>query len=51
VSCHDASRLVAPGYSPEGWQRVVDRMMKIGVQLTPAQVPIRSEERRVGKEC
>jgi virginiamycin B lyase len=40
VSCHDASRLVAPGYSPEGWQRVVDRMMKIGVQLTPAQVPI-----------
>ena len=40
VSCHDASRLVAPGYSREGWQGVVDRMMKIGVQLTPAEVPI-----------
>lgn len=40
VRCHDASRLVAPGYSREGWQGVLDRMMKLGVRLTPAEAPV-----------
>jgi virginiamycin B lyase len=40
VGCHDASRLVTPGYSHEGWQNVVSRMMKIGVTLTPDQLPV-----------
>ena len=40
VSCHDATRLKSPGYSREGWQRVVSEMMHIGVTLTPEQVPV-----------
>jgi virginiamycin B lyase len=40
VSCHDASRLNAPGYSREGWQGVLDRMIKLGVQLSPEQAPV-----------
>jgi virginiamycin B lyase len=40
VSCHDAARLVAPGYSREGWQGVLERMMKLGVQLEPGQVTV-----------
>lgn len=40
VSCHDVSRLVAPGYSREGWQDVLGRMMKLGVQLDSGQAPI-----------
>jgi virginiamycin B lyase len=40
VSCHDASRLNAPGYSRDGWQGVLDRMIKLGVQLSPEQAPV-----------
>ena len=43
VSCHDATRLKSPGYSREGWQRVVSQMMHIGVTLTPEQVPVLTE--------
>ena len=40
VRCHDAARLKSPGYSREGWQRVVSQMMRIGATLTPGQVPV-----------
>lgn len=40
VSCHDTSRLTAPGYSREGWQVVLERMTKLGVQLEPTEVPV-----------
>lgn len=43
VSCHDATRLKSPGYSREGWHRVVSQMMHIGVTLTPEQVPVLTE--------
>ena len=39
VSCHDASRLVAPGYSAAGWQDVIERMTHVGVVLSPAERP------------
>src|SRR5579864_4299265 len=39
VSCHDASRLVTPGYTPAGWQDVIERMTKLGVVLSPAERP------------
>ena len=43
VSCHDATRLAAPGYSRAGWQDVISRMMNIGVTLTPEQLPVLTE--------
>src|SRR5690242_15394811 len=33
LSCHDSGRLVTPGYSRAGWQRVIGHMMKLGVAL------------------
>src|SRR5215469_15842476 len=35
LSCHDATRLVSPGYDRAGWQNEVARMQKIGVVVTP----------------
>jgi virginiamycin B lyase len=40
VRCHDASRLLSPGYTREGWQDVISRMMNIGATLKPEQVPV-----------
>ena len=40
VSCHDAGRLVTPGYSRAGWQDVVERMAKLGVVLSPDEWPL-----------
>ncbi|HWZ64085.1 MAG TPA: hypothetical protein VNX02_13760 [Steroidobacteraceae bacterium] len=40
TSCHDASRLVVPGYTREGWQAVIERMTKLGVTLTAEQLPL-----------
>jgi virginiamycin B lyase len=39
VVCHDAGRLVYPGYTREGWQKVIGRMTKLGATVTPEQVP------------
>jgi mono/diheme cytochrome c family protein len=43
VSCHDAGRLVTPGYSREGWQDVIERMVELGVVLTPDEPPLLTE--------
>lgn len=43
VGCHDASRLATPGYTREGWQGVIARMTKLGVTLTPEQLPLLTE--------
>ncbi len=40
LGCHDATRLAAPGHGKDGWQNVVDRMMKIGAELDAAEVPV-----------
>jgi virginiamycin B lyase len=40
VSCHDAGRLVTSGYSREGWQDVIARMVKLGVVLAPDERPL-----------
>jgi virginiamycin B lyase len=40
VSCHDASRLVTPGYDRGGWQSEIEHMMQLGVTLTPQQLPV-----------
>ena len=34
VSCHDASRLVTPGYNRTGWEDVIERMRKLGVVVS-----------------
>jgi len=39
LRCHDAARLVTPGYIREGWQDVIERMVKLGVVLTPDERP------------
>jgi len=38
TGCHDAGRLVYPGYTREGWQDVIGRMTKLGVALTAGQL-------------
>ena len=40
ISCHDASRLSTSGYSREGWQDVISRMMNIGASVEPGNVPV-----------
>jgi hypothetical protein len=37
VSCHDASRLVTPGYNRAGWADVIERMTKLGVVVSDAE--------------
>ncbi|HUL48090.1 MAG TPA: cytochrome c [Steroidobacteraceae bacterium] len=39
VVCHDAGPLVYPGYTREGWQKVIGRMTKLGATVTPEQIP------------
>jgi virginiamycin B lyase len=39
VVCHDAGRLVYPGYTREGWQKVIGRMTRLGATVTPEQLP------------
>src|SRR5579863_4462215 len=40
TSCHDAGRLATPGYTREGWQAVIHRMMDMGVVLQPGDIPV-----------
>ena len=40
LSCHDATRLMRPGYDRAGWQNEIARMQKIGVVLTAEQLPV-----------
>ena len=37
LGCHDAARLVSPGYDRAGWQDVIGQMGKLGVVLTPGE--------------
>ena len=37
MSCHDASRLVTPGYNHAGWEDVIERMTKLGVVVSDAE--------------
>ena len=39
MSCHDASRLVTPGYNRAGWKDVIERMTKLGVVLSDDERP------------
>lgn len=43
IACHDAGRLVYPGYTREGWQKVIDRMTKLGATVSPEQDPLLSD--------
>ncbi len=40
TSCHDAGRLVYPGYTREGWQNVIGRMTKLGATVTPEELAV-----------
>jgi len=40
VSCHDASRLVTPGYNQPGWEDVIERMTRLGVVLSADERPV-----------
>ncbi len=35
TSCHDAGRLAIPGYTRDGWQSVIGRMVKLGAAVAP----------------
>src|SRR5262252_8410384 len=39
VSCHDAGRLVTPGYNRAGWEDVIERMTKLGVVVSDDERP------------
>src|SRR5215467_1814203 len=43
MSCHDASRLVTPGYNRAGWEDVIERMTKLGVVLSADERPVLTE--------
>jgi virginiamycin B lyase len=40
LKCHDAGRLLTPGYTRDGWLDVISQMLNIGATLRTDQVPI-----------
>ncbi len=41
VQCHDLNRVTRPtGHTPEEWQTIMDDMIKLGISLTPEQIPV-----------